>query len=177
MIFPAPHKVTQRKCQDYGRDDERGGGGGHSNSACGARHGRACQLRSAAGGRMRGRLAWEYIAQASGRGRDLTCKLPPLGRVGHVGCARSSMWRRALMSLLLSTSPYLCGRARRLVSMRARFQGGVMRRVASSGRRASGAGGAQGGAPQALRRSCCPWLGVFKLTSVGSLKVIWGLIS
>ena len=46
-----------------------------------------------------------------------------------------------------------------------------------SGRRASGAGGAQGGAPQALRRSCCPWLGVFKLTSVGSLKVIWGLIS
>ena len=38
---------------------------------------------------------------------QITCKLPPLGRVGHVGCARSLMCGSVLMSLLLSTSPCL----------------------------------------------------------------------
>ena len=70
------------------------GGGGHSKLSL--RHeARALisQLLSATGVRTRGRLAWADIAQASGRGREFTCNLPPLGRVGHVGCAKSSTKR------------------------------------------------------------------------------------
>jgi hypothetical protein len=64
-----------------------------ANSTCGARHRHANQLLSAVGGRTRGRLPWADIAQASGRGRECTCKFPPHGRAGHVRCRKRSLQR------------------------------------------------------------------------------------
>ena len=66
-----------------------------TNLACGARQRHACQLPSAAGERTRGRLAWADIVQASGFDGEFTCKLPPLGRVGHVGREELDVQERA----------------------------------------------------------------------------------
>ena len=47
------------------------------------------------------------IAQASGRGREFTRKLPPLGRDGHLGCAWSWLLWRALSLKRKSMAPCL----------------------------------------------------------------------
>ena len=76
----------------WGRPRRRGGGVGHGklNLWCEVQ---ARKLLSAAGGRTRGRLPWADIAQASGRGRECTCKFPPHGRAGHVRCRKRSLQR------------------------------------------------------------------------------------
>jgi hypothetical protein len=73
------------------------------NSACDVRH-RACGLAIYCLTREGKGVA---VAQASGRGRELTRKLPSLGRVGHLGCAMSRLLWHTLSLQRISMAPCL----------------------------------------------------------------------
>ena len=73
------------------------------NSACDVRQ-RACGLAIYCLTREGKGVA---VAQASGRGRELTRKLPSLGRVGHLGCARSWLLWHTLSLQRISMAPCL----------------------------------------------------------------------
>ena len=110
---------------------------------------------------------WADAALAGRAGADFTCRLPRLGLVGDVGCARPSPWRCALTWKMMPTSPCLRARIPAAVIIRERRPGAAPASRPSGGAR-QGAGGAQeagmGAPPGLVRFEQIPPRGAFKLS-------------
>ena len=78
-----------------------------ANSICGARHRRAGQVQSGTFGETCGRLAWQPSRSQAGQGVGPPARSPRCGQVGDGWLREASLPRRALTSLMMSTSPCL----------------------------------------------------------------------